>query len=167
MIRTHVRACVGQRLGWSDSVNDIIHDVFVTTAECIRHGALNEPDKLLSFALGIARHLTSQEIRRRARRRRTEAAERISVASTTPEQLLQTAQKRELAWSVLNRLPKPEREILERFYLQEQPAADISREMGLTETQFRLAKSRAKAHFGVLGRKTVARRQMDIARGPL
>ncbi len=167
MIRTHVRCCVGQRLGWTDSVDDVTHDVFVTATECIRHGAVKEPDKLLSFAYAIARHLTSREIRQKARRRGTKEAERVPETSTTPEQLHLKAERRQLARSVLNRLPRLEREILERFYLQEQTAEDISREMGLTETQFRLAKSRAKAHFGVLGRKTVARRGMDIVRGPL
>jgi DNA-directed RNA polymerase specialized sigma subunit len=45
----------------------------------------------------------------------------------------------------LRRLKKRDREILERFYLREQNAQQICAEMRLTETQFRLFKSRAIA----------------------
>ena len=50
-------------------------------------------------------------------------------------------------------LPKRDREVLVRFYLQEQTAEEICRDLNLTETQFRLIKSRAKARFGELGRR--------------
>jgi RNA polymerase sigma-70 factor, ECF subfamily len=40
-----------------------------------------------------------------------------------------------------------------RFYLNEEPQEQICREMALTETQFRLLKSRAKARFGEIGKK--------------
>jgi RNA polymerase sigma-70 factor, ECF subfamily len=45
------------------------------------------------------------------------------------------------------------REILERFYLREQRREQICREMSLTETQFRLLKSRAKARLGDRGQR--------------
>ena len=45
----------------------------------------------------------------------------------------------------LSTMRQRERDVLVRFYLNEQPAADICRDMELTETQFRLLKSRAKA----------------------
>jgi hypothetical protein len=40
--------------------------------------------------------------------------------------------------------------------LKEQPQEQICREMDLTETQFRLLKSRAKAKFGEIGKKKLA-----------
>jgi hypothetical protein len=43
--------------------------------------------------------------------------------------------------------------VLIRFYLDEQTPDVICRDMGLTETQFRLIKSRAKARFGGLGKR--------------
>jgi DNA-directed RNA polymerase specialized sigma24 family protein len=59
--------------------------------------------------------------------------------------------------SVLMRLTPKDREILTRFYLQEQPQEQICQEMKLTETQFRLLKSRAKDRFGELGKKKLQR----------
>ncbi len=51
-----------------------------------------------------------------------------------------------------------DREILTRFYLMEQSQQQICDQMCLTETQFRLLKSRAKARFGELGKRRLARR---------
>ncbi len=43
-------------------------------------------------------------------------------------------------------------------YLREQKAEQICSELKLTQTQFRLIKSRAKARFGELGRARLAQR---------
>ena len=53
-----------------------------------------------------------------------------------------------------------DREILVRFYLREQPQTQICQEMGLSETQFRLLKSRAKARLGEIGKKMVQRQNL-------
>ncbi len=55
--------------------------------------------------------------------------------------------------TALECLSSRDREILVRYYLSEQSREQICREMSLTETQFRLAKSRAKAKLGNTGRK--------------
>jgi RNA polymerase sigma-70 factor, ECF subfamily len=57
---------------------------------------------------------------------------------------------------ILRSIGKRDREVLIRFYLEEQTPERICREMGLTETQFRLIKSRAKARFGELGKRRFA-----------
>ena len=49
---------------------------------------------------------------------------------------------------LLGSLNDKERQILTRFYLHEQSKEQICREMDLTDTQFRLAKSRAKQRLG-------------------
>ena len=62
---------------------------------------------------------------------------------------------------VLAELSDRDQEILTRFYLQEQGQDQICDEMSLSETQFRLLKSRAKARFGELGRKKLAHRNLQ------
>jgi len=62
---------------------------------------------------------------------------------------------------VLTELGDRDREILTRFYLYEQSQDQICSEMRLTETQFRLLKSRAKSRFGELGRKKLAHRSLQ------
>jgi DNA-directed RNA polymerase specialized sigma subunit len=65
----------------------------------------------------------------------------------------------QMAESVLRSVSMRDREILTRFYLMEQSQEEICIEMNLSETQFRLLKSRAKARFGELGRKKLTRRR--------
>jgi len=62
---------------------------------------------------------------------------------------------------VLGELGDKDREILTRFYLNEQTQPQICLEMELTITQFRLLKSRAKARFGELGRKRLAQTTLE------
>jgi len=76
----------------------------------------------------------------------------------TPESWMVQQQKIEIARRMLNSIPKRDREVLIRFYLREQTALQICRDMHLTETQFRLIKSRAKARFGALGQRCLSRR---------
>jgi DNA-directed RNA polymerase specialized sigma subunit len=61
---------------------------------------------------------------------------------------------------VLREMSDRDRNILTRFYLQEQSQDQICAEMNLTETQFRLLKSRAKARFGELGQKKLQKRPL-------
>jgi DNA-directed RNA polymerase specialized sigma24 family protein len=50
---------------------------------------------------------------------------------------------------VLSEMPFKQREILQRYYLREESSEQICLDMSLTETQFRLAKSRAKSALSV------------------
>ena len=83
---------------------------------------------------------------------------RIPDPRSNPEESAVFRQKAELIRRVLHELPERDREILTRFYLREQSQDQICEEMGLTETQFRLLKSRAKARFGELGKKKLTNR---------
>jgi DNA-directed RNA polymerase specialized sigma24 family protein len=64
-----------------------------------------------------------------------------------PEHLAIDSQKKHLMMMVLDELSPRDREVLTRFYLHNQEPAEILRQMDLTETRFRLLKSRAKARF--------------------
>jgi RNA polymerase sigma factor (sigma-70 family) len=78
-----------------------------------------------------------------------------------PEQSLASRENVALMSRVLESLSRRDREILVRFYLQEESQDQICREMELTETQFRLLKSRAKARFGELGKKKLQRKALS------
>jgi RNA polymerase sigma factor (sigma-70 family) len=73
-----------------------------------------------------------------------------------PEEAAIFHQKGDLIRKVLSELTSRDREILTRFYLEEETQEEICTEMTLTETQFRLLKSRAKSRFGELGKKRLA-----------
>ena len=101
-----------------------------------------------------------------ARRRQASLDDGIVLRdqSPDPERLAIRGESIEVALRILNSIARRDREVLVRFYLNEQPAEQICREMDLTETQFRLIKSRAKARFGELGKARLARRVGFAAR---
>jgi RNA polymerase sigma-70 factor (ECF subfamily) len=78
---------------------------------------------------------------------------RVADRRNNPEQTAAFRQKVEFMLEVLRSLSERDREILTRFYLDEQSQETICREMDLSETQFRLLKSRAKARFGEVGKR--------------
>jgi RNA polymerase sigma factor (sigma-70 family) len=77
----------------------------------------------------------------------------ISDWKDNPEKSLLSRQRAEIARKVMTGISRRDREILQRFYVDEQPQEQICQEMGLTYNQFRLLKSRAKARFGDLGKR--------------
>jgi RNA polymerase sigma factor (sigma-70 family) len=85
---------------------------------------------------------------------------RVVDGRRNPEQNMAFQQKVDFMVEILNQLSERDRDILTRFYLQEETQEEICEEMELTETQFRLLKSRAKARFGDLGKRKLQQKAL-------
>jgi RNA polymerase sigma factor (sigma-70 family) len=85
----------------------------------------------------------------------------LTAPDADPEQKLIRRQRKQIAHKALESIPERDREILTRFYLKEQPQQQICNEMGLSDTQFRLLKSRAKARFGEVGKRRLVRHRLE------
>jgi len=144
-----------RQFGFQD-FEDRMHDVYLIVVEAIRTGKLREPAALPSYIHGVSRFVVCSQVNIRSRRARIGHSFRYWEMSNrpgaqTPEESLWVKQRVELMRQLLQTLSGKEREILTRFYLHEQPKEIICRDMQLTETQFRLTKSRAKARLSRLG----------------
>ena len=150
-----------RQLGPQD-LDDRVHDCFLVVVQAIRRGDLREPDRLMGFVRTIVRRQIAGHIDTAIQNRRhmvdLDTSHGIADAAGDPERDVATRQQEQLAFEVLKGISSRDREILTRFYLNEQTQETICREMNLTETQFRLLKSRAKARFGELGRRKLSRR---------
>jgi RNA polymerase sigma-70 factor, ECF subfamily len=159
-----VRFYLCRQLGRQD-VEDKIHDTFVIVVQAIRKGDLREPERLMGFVRTIARRQVAAHIERttQLRREQTELDTSIGLPDNelTPEEQAINRQRIELMKEVLNGVSPRDREILTRFYLREQTQEEICHEMDLSETQFRLLKSRAKARFGEIGKRKLVRRSLS------
>jgi len=157
-----VRFFLCRQLGPQD-LDDKVHDTFVIVVQAIRNGELREPERLMGFIRTIVRRQVAAEIDRAVQSRREQAeldkTASVSDQRESPEEAAIVKQHEEVAGAVLRSISERDREILTRFYLMEQTQEEICQEMNLSETQFRLLKSRAKARFGELGRKKLARRK--------
>lgn len=154
-----IRYYLCRQLG-PQELEDKVHDTFLIVVNAIKRGDLREPERLMGFVRTVVRRQVAAYIENavHTRRDQTPLDSGIAVADRkqNPEQEAIVREKAQLMKSALDALSKRDRDILIRFYLQEQPQEQICREMSLTETQFRLMKSRAKAKFGEIGRKKLA-----------
>ncbi len=150
-----------RQLGPQD-LDDRVHDCFLIVVQAIRRGDLREPERLMGFVRTIVRRQIAGHIDVAVQARKQlvdlETTHSVPDAHEDPETVVMSREQEQLAFTVLKGISRRDREILTRFYLQEQSQDTICREMQLTETQFRLLKSRAKARFGELGKRRLARR---------
>ena len=151
-----VRFFLYRQLGPRD-LDDKVHDVFLIVAQSIRKGDLREPERLMGYVRTVVRRQVAAHIEDVVQERRNqtdlEGTLVLSDHKPNPERGAIERQNEELAMRVLNSIGKRDREVLIRFYLDEQTPDQICKAMKLTETQFRLIKSRAKARFGELGKR--------------
>jgi RNA polymerase sigma-70 factor, ECF subfamily len=161
-----VRFYLCRQLGPQD-LDDRVHDTFIIVAQAIQRGELREPDRLMGYVRTIVRRQVAAQIEDNvlSRRQQFDLEWGLAVRDTAsnPEQAAIRQENEQIAVRVLKSIAPRDREILIRFYLWEQPSEQICTEMGLTDTQFRLLKSRAKARFGELGKRKVTKRLVPFS----
>jgi RNA polymerase sigma-70 factor, ECF subfamily len=145
--------------------DDKVHDTFLVVVQAIRKGELREPERLMGFVRTVVRRQVAAHIDKVVHIRRDhldlESSSRIADPGGNPEDAVMFRERVDLIRRVLGELSDRDRQILTRFYLHEHSQEQICSDMGLTETQFRLLKSRAKARFGELGRKKLTHRNLN------
>src|SRR6185295_20418705 len=158
-----VRYYLCRQLGPQD-LDDKVHDTFLIVVQAIQRDELREPERLMGFVRTVVRRQVAAQIDRAVQLRREqadmEATTLLSDRRDSPEEAAIAREHEHMAEVVLRSISERDRDILTRFYLKEQSQEEICLEMNLSETQFRLLKSRAKARFGELGRKKLVRRKL-------
>jgi RNA polymerase sigma factor (sigma-70 family) len=154
-----------RQLGPQD-LDDKVHDCFLIVIQAIRRGELRDPERLMGFARTIVRRQIAGHIDIAVQQRKQQVDLDVGAplpdSQVSPEIAAMTNEEEQLAVSVLKGISRRDREILTRFYLEEQPQEQICSEMKLSETQFRLLKSRAKARFGELGKRRLGRKNFKV-----
>jgi RNA polymerase sigma-70 factor, ECF subfamily len=151
-----IRYYLCRQLG-PQELDDKVHDTFLIVVQAIRRGELREPERLMGFVRTIVRRQVAAHIDQVVHSRREElnmdVGVRVADRRRNPEQAAAFHQKIKFMLEVLSNLSERDHEILTRFYLHEETQEQICEEMELSETQFRLLKSRAKARFGEIGKR--------------
>jgi RNA polymerase sigma-70 factor, ECF subfamily len=156
-----IRYQLYRQLGPQD-LDDKLHDIFVIITQSIQRGDLREPERLMGYLRTVTQRQIAAQIDSNVRCRRDRSIDLdvpLSDRQPTPEAEIIDRENKEVALRVLRGINSHAREVLIRFYLKEEPAERICQEMGLSETQFRLIKSRAKARFIELGKRRLERRK--------
>lgn len=134
--------------------------------QALRNGELREPERLMGFVRTIVHRQIAGYIKQVVRRRGREdtdgdhAVDSALDARRNPEQACAFAEKVKVMKQVLREMPDREREVLVRFYVYEHSQARICADLELSDTQFRLVKSRAKDRAAALTRRGQRRRNL-------
>ncbi len=158
-----IRYYLCRQLG-PQELDDKVHDTFLIVVNAIQRGDLREPERLMGFVRTIVRRQVAAYIDDAVQMRREqtdiEAGVVVVDVKRNPEEKAIGQQHEDLMIQVLRSMSGRDREVLTRFYLHEQTQEQICADMDLTETQFRLLKSRAKARFGELGRRKLQKKSV-------
>ncbi len=158
-----IRFYLCRQLG-PQELEDKVHDTFLIVVQAIRKGELREPERLMGFVRTVVRRQVAAHIGTAVQNRKEQADLQtgygISDGRSSPEEDAIVQQRVDIMTRVLRSLSGRDREILTRFYLRGENQEAICSEMNLTETQFRLLKSRAKARFGELGKRRLQQRSL-------
>ena len=154
-----VRFFLWRQLGPQD-LDDKVHDVFLIITQSIKRGELRDPERLMGYVRTVVRRQVAAHIDSAvtARRNQQTIDPSLTLSDHQPDPERRAIEREPIAPPMSCGFPKLDRELLTVFYLQEQSAEYSDRDLKLTETQFRLIKSRAKARYGELGRRRFSKR---------
>ncbi|HWR16088.1 MAG TPA: sigma-70 family RNA polymerase sigma factor [Terriglobales bacterium] len=150
------RFYLGREVGFGNA-DDLFAETFIAVVDAIQRGGIRRPECLMGFIRTVLRRQVAAYIRETIRARSGgELLETFPDNTDSIEQHLIRAQHIELLMAILRRLSARDREVLSRFYLKNETKESICADMGLTDTQFRLLKSRAKARLAARIQRRVA-----------
>lgn len=146
--------------------DDCVHDAVIEVIQQIKQRQVKNGAALPGYIRTVLKRTCwdkhAQVCRHDGEADTAEAA--LERAADTRENALNQLERQERVATMrrgLERLTPRQREILKRFYLEEQTPDVICAEMNLTDTQFRLLKSRSKQQL-----EHVIRRGMDHSLSP-
>jgi len=149
-------------------VEDLCQDVLATALQKIRAGAIRGPERLSGFVAGLARTLVIEHFRKVSTRSAIEARlppPPTTVGPSAVDDLVQQ-DRAAIVRAVLAELDSErDREILFRYYLEEDDKEQICRDLGLTPLHFNRVLFRARERYRLLYREWVDSRGLgDVPR---
>ena len=128
-------------------VEDLVQDVLARVLERLRAGALHDAAALAGYVQKTVVHATSAEYRRRRASEPIAAIEELP-AREDPVQHLDAEQLARTVRTVLVEMPvERDREVLRRFYLDEQDKDEVCRVLDIDAAHFHRVLFRARNRF--------------------
>jgi len=137
-----------------DAADDLLQRTFLIAVKKIREGGLDDPSNLGGYLYRTACHLATAYWRGELSRhyeRDAQALSNLQDEAISLEERLDHEQLAHCVRALMEQLPVArDREVLERFYLHEEPRSRIRRSLELTDVQFNQVLWRARQRFGAI-----------------
>ena len=151
-----------RKLGDHTQAEDLVSAAFLESLEKLAKQQIADTSRFSGFVYGVAFNLLRNHRRRIHNRPEARASEFVlealpSTAATPDEALTQLALASSLRSAIAKLSSRRDRELVSRFYLNEEPKDDICREMGLTSLHFDKVLFRARTRL----RRVVERYDLD------
>jgi RNA polymerase sigma-70 factor (ECF subfamily) len=144
--------------GTSSVADDLYQEVFLRAVQKIRAGEVRDPERLSGFICGLARNLAIDYFRRSAPEKAfDETRAGLSVPDPAPGPLAHVLHLEDSTniRQVMSELPSHrDRQVLYRFYLNEEDKENICTDLKLTSLQFNRVLHRARERFRELYQKS-------------
>jgi len=147
------------RRGYAQDAADLAMNAVIAAARSISRGEIKDPNKLPGYVRSVAVRCLAATIEGsvRARQRECEVTPNLAASAQTPEELAIQRQRAKIVTKVLGAIPRQEREILTRFYIDGQTKEEICEQLQLSDDQFRNIKSRAKLRVTSMVQSVITR----------
>jgi RNA polymerase sigma-70 factor (ECF subfamily) len=138
-------------IGDGERAREALQETFLRAIRVLREKGLGEPERLAGYLRGIARNVAREDGRfcnRESARLDIEAIAEISYDGCRQFQHVASEETQSAVRKILQSMSsKDYRELLIRFYVDDQDRQKICRELGLTSRQFSQRLFRAKEQF--------------------
>jgi RNA polymerase sigma factor (sigma-70 family) len=146
LIEPGLRRMIRSKIEWYD-VDDVVQEVLLTLIQNLRAGQLKDSSRILGYLRTIAIRAASSRCRSYVAGRRNppiELCRNLADTSESVDARLDASNRQKILIRRLQQMPAKQRDVLYRFYVGNESKDQILADTGMTETQFRLLKSRAK-----------------------
>lgn len=135
-----------------DIAEDVFQETWRVAIEKVRNGDLRQPDRLPAFIHQIARNQVVMYFRKNSDTQEAPSENDLVAPGPNPEQAYETNQQQKYVRDLIEQLDTPrDREILTRYYVNDEDKEDICIDLNLTSQHFNRviyrAKTRIKSHF--------------------
>ncbi len=137
-----VRTFARRRMRSPQSVDDFSQDALIRILSLVQTGAVDEPERLASFALGVCRNLLREDAKRRARRDGLWALHAERGRVSLPVEPVMVGAGRAHLEDCLSRLTERARQVLRRSLIDDQDSDEVGSALGLSKGNVRVIRHR-------------------------
>ncbi len=146
-----LRFLLRRRTGDAELADDLLQETWIVALRKIRAGEVAEPERLAGFLCGIARNLALGDARKTIRRQTMANSDYVDRVADSEPGIFEQVSRAEACTHVRRMIGelkmKRDREILRRFYVDDEDKETICHDLQIDSTHFNRVLYRAKARF--------------------